>query len=51
MGHALISVDLANSIVFIRENFGEFKSLDGLLQSPYVDQNKLKELSPYLTVD
>ena len=51
MGHALISLDMANSIVFIRENFGEFKSLDGLLQSPYIDQNKLKELSPYLTVD
>jgi competence ComEA-like helix-hairpin-helix protein len=51
MAHPLITLDLAKSIVFIRENFGEFKSLDGLLQSPYIDQYKLKELAPYLTVE
>lgn len=48
--HPLLNADEANSIVFIRERFGEYESLDGLLQSPYIDQEKLKEIKPYLRV-
>lgn len=51
MNHPLINADQANSIVFIRERFGKYKSLDGLLQSPYINQEKLKEIKPYLKVE
>ena len=50
LNHPLINTDIANSIVFIRQRYGKYKSLDGLLQSPYIDSEKLEELSPYLSV-
>lgn len=51
MSHPLISADVANSIVFIRERYGNYDSLDDLLQSPYIDAEKLEELKPYLSVE
>tara|TARA_B100000508_G_scaffold75230_1_gene58589 strand:+ start:51475 stop:52371 length:897 start_codon:yes stop_codon:yes gene_type:complete len=48
--HPFINSDVANSIVFIRERYGLYKSLDDLLQSPYIDAEKLEELKPYLKV-
>lgn len=50
MGHPLINADIANSIVFIRDRYGNYDALDGLLQSPYIDGDKLEELKPYLEV-
>ena len=50
LSHPLINRDIANSIVFIRQRYGEFKSIDDLKQSPYIDSEKLKILSPYLDV-
>lgn len=50
MKHPLINLDIANSIVFIRQRYGKYNSLDGLLLSPYIDSEKLEELSPYLSV-
>ncbi len=50
LSHPLVNKDIANSIVFIRQRYGEFKSLDDLKQSPYIDSEKLEILSPYLDV-
>lgn len=50
MSHPLINADIANSIVFIRDRYGNYDALDGLLQSPYIDSEKLEELKPYLKV-
>jgi DNA uptake protein ComE-like DNA-binding protein len=51
ISHPLISADVANSIVFIRERYGNYDLLDDLLQSPYIDAKKLEELKPYLSVE
>lgn len=48
--HPWISADLANSIIYFRENYKAYTSLDELLLSPYVDKAFLKKISPYLTV-
>lgn len=50
LNHPLVNLDIANSIVFIRERYGVYNSLDDLLQSPYIDSEKLEEISPYLKV-
>lgn len=49
--HKDITWDIANSIVYIREKRGLYKKLDDLLMSPFIDQEKLKLLKPYLTID
>jgi len=48
--HPLITYDIAHSIVFYRENYSKYKSLDELLLSPFIEQANLKELTPYLRV-
>jgi DNA uptake protein ComE-like DNA-binding protein len=49
--HPLISRDMAKSIVFFRENHKKYESLNGLLLSPYIDGQVLKNIEPYLKVE
>lgn len=49
--HPLISRDMAKSIVYFRENHREYKSLEELLLSPYIDSEVLLRISPFLKVE
>lgn len=49
--HPLINRTMAHSIVYFRENYKKYKSLDELLLSPYIDSKTLKKLKPYLKVE
>lgn len=49
--HPLIYREMAHSIVYFRKNYKNYKSLDELLLSPYIDSKVLKELKPYLKVE
>lgn len=49
--HKKISWNVANSIVSMRENHGEYKNIDDLLKSILIDREKLEVLKPYLTVE
>lgn len=48
--HKIISWNIANSIVSMRETHGEYKKIDDLLKSILIDRDKLETLKPYLTV-
>lgn len=49
--HKEISWDIANSIVYIRERNGDYEKIDDLLKSVFINQEKLKLLQPYITID
>lgn len=48
--HPWISSDMANSIVYFRENYQNYEALDELLLSPYINAKTLKRLTPYITI-
>jgi competence ComEA-like helix-hairpin-helix protein len=49
--HKEITWNIANSIVTMRENHGDFGKTDDLLKSILIDQEKLEKLKPYVTVE
>lgn len=49
--HKEITWNIANSIVSMRENYGEFGKIDDLLKSILIDREKLQKLKPYLTIE
>lgn len=51
VSHPDITSDMAKSIIYLRENYGPFDSVDQLLQSPYIDREKLDELKPYIATE
>lgn len=48
--HPWISVDMAKSIIYYRENYKLYQSLDELLLSPYINTEVLNKLKPYIKV-
>ncbi|MFA5574771.1 MAG: helix-hairpin-helix domain-containing protein [Brumimicrobium sp.] len=48
--HPWISTDLARSIVFFRENYNTYNSLDELLLSPYMSRELFNKVKHYLTI-
>lgn len=49
--HPWITSDMANSIVYFRENYKKYATLDELLLSPYINAKTLRRLAPYLTIE
>jgi len=49
--HPDITTDMAKSIIYLRENYGPFESVDQLLQSPYIDGELLDKLKPYISTE
>lgn len=49
--HPDITTDMAKSIIYLRENYGPFESVDQLLQSPYIDRELLDKLKPYISTE
>ncbi len=48
--HPLINPNEAKSILDLREQINEFKSVDEVLQTAFIDLKKYKELKPYFLV-
>lgn len=49
--HGGITWNMANSIVTLRETYGKYSQLDGLLKSILINREKLEKIKPYLRIE